>query len=983
MKRLVLMLALTLATAVPVFAQVKGGNISGTVTDEQGGVLPGALVTVRGVDATQTSTTDGGGQYRFLELAPGAYTVTLDLPSFASVKRAAIVEVGRTSELPVTLKLASRGENITVTAAAPIVDPKVTGTSINFTNNELKYIPTSRDPFALARSVPGVLLDQVNIGGNETGQQPNVLGKASRQQDTSWTIDGIEVTDMGAPGQSPTYFNFDNFEEIQVATAGKDIRSRTGGVGINLITKRGTNQFHVGFRNYFSSDALESSNVPDELKALTPPVTPDTADHTIQSTDYGFDLGGPLVKDKAWFYASLSQQDIRIFKRSTKAIDKTKLRNPQVKVNWQATSKDMFNFLFFNGYKIKDGRSNPTNASTFEAFEATHHQDNAYSDSSPLHGLWKVGDDRVIGSKMFLSAKYAYYNTGFTLTPEGGMDAQAGRNIDQSRAYGSTVQTFQVRPQHVVTADMNEFVHAFGVAHDVKYGLGFRHITNLAEVEWPGNGILAIEQSGTGASGPRAQVFRQVHGGNTVNYLDFFVADSISLDRATIDAGLRYDRQWGNALASTADGSKAFPTVIPGVAFAGYESPFIWRNLSPRVGLSYLLDGAGKTVARASYSRFAGQLAPSTVGTMNPTTGGAPGSVTYKWNDLNGDHYGQDAEVDLTTQIGAPGGGFDSANPTSLTSTNKVDPDLKAPVTQSFVAGLERELLPNLAVMMDYTYNRTSNLFGNLSGNITPRNGIPLSAYVLAQVSPLTGTLPDGTLYSVPVYATPAGATNAGFLTQNVPGFYTDYHGLEVNLVKRLSNKWMGRLTVGYNNAREHFSKPEGIYDTNGNPTPTASEPLIDGGQFAPTASISTGTFMNAKWQFNANGMYQAPYGIELAANVFGRQGYPFPIYRGSVALVPPGATQGLDSLNVLVAPQIDSFRFDNVWDTDIRIARPFRLQAGTQSVEIRLAADVFNLFNANTELVRNGNIGSTTTFNVLSKNLSPRILRLGLVVGF
>src|SRR4030095_6207886 len=108
----------------------------------------------------------------------------------------------------------------------------------------LQKIPTSRDPFALMRGVPGVLLNQVNVGGNETGGQPPGLGQGARQQGTSWVLDGVEITDMGAPGQSPTYFNFDNFEEIQVTTAGNDIRSRTGGVGINLVTRRGTNSFH-------------------------------------------------------------------------------------------------------------------------------------------------------------------------------------------------------------------------------------------------------------------------------------------------------------------------------------------------------------------------------------------------------------------------------------------------------------------------------------------------------------------------------------------------------------------------------------------------------------------------------------------------------------------------------------------------------------------------------------------------------------------
>ncbi len=969
------MFALILTTALSAFAQVRGGNISGTAKDEQGGVLPGASVTAQGLDATLAATTDADGHYRFLDLAPGPYKVTVDLAGFASVVRDAIVAVGRSADVTVTMGLAARRESIAVIAAAPMVDPKITGTAINFTSDELTRIPTSRDPFALFRGVPGVLLDQVNIGGNETGQQAIVVGKGTRQQDTSWTLDGVEITDMSAPGQSPTYFNFDSFDEVQVSTAGNDIRSRTGGASINMVTKRGTNKFRGGLRSYFSDTRMESSNVPDELKLLATPVTPDTADHTAQTSDYGFEMGGPILQNKAWFYASLSQQDIRVFRRSTNAIDRTKLKDAQIKVNWQATKKDMINFLFFNGYKLKDGRTN--NGGQSEAYEATLHQDNAYSDN-PLHGMWKVADDRVISSNMFLSAKYAYYNTGIKLTPEGGVDTQAGKNLDSpTRAYGSTSRSLLTRPQHSVTADMNHFVRLFGNSHDLKYGVGFRRVLSQTQVEWPGNGVLAIEQSGaTAGTSSRAQVFRESNGANVVKYADLYVGDTLAFRTLTLDVAVRYDRQWGEALPSTIAASQALPSVVPGVVFAGYSAPFVWTNFSPRVGVSYVLDSAGKTVARASYSRFAGQLAASTVGTRNLTTGSAPGSATYPWTDLNGDHYAQADEVNTSGTPITTAGGFNAADPTALVSTSQVDPNLKAPITQSVVVGIERELMPSLAVMVNYSYNRTTNLFGNLGGNLTPRVGIPLSSYVLAASSPLTGTLPDGTAYSVPVYTTPAGSVNNGIVIQNAPGYYVDYNGLELNVIKRLSNRWMGRVTLGYNNSREHFSDPTGRYNTNGNPTPKPLEPLQDGGQYAPTSSITTGIFMNSKWQVNVNGMVQAPYGIEIAANVFGRQGYPFPIYRSAIAL-------GLDTnQDVLVAP-IDTFRLGNVWDTDLRLGRPFKVQAGAQTIDVRLVADVFNLFNANTELARNGNIGSATTFGVMSKNVSPRIVRLGLVVGF
>jgi hypothetical protein len=190
----------------------------------------------------------------------------------------------------------------------------------------------------------------------------------------------------------------------------------------------------------------------------------------------------------------------------------------------------------------------------------------------------------------------------------------------------------------------------------------------------------------------------------------------------------------------------------------------------------------------------------------------------------------------------------------------------------------------------------------------------------------------------------------------------------------------MSRVGVAWNNAREHFTSNGGRYDTNGNPTPTTTEPLVDGGQFVPQAGASGLTsYINAKWQVNANGLYQAPYGIDVSANVFGRQGYPFPLFRQSPSNNPNPGAMGADSgLQILVTPTMDYFRYDNLWDTDVRIARAFKLQ----KVTVRAIGDLFNVFNANTVLVRNNNLGSTS-FNAISQNLSPRIFRVGLVVGF
>jgi hypothetical protein len=484
---------------------------------------------------------------------------------------------------------------------------------------------------------------------------------------------------------------------------------------------------------------------------------------------------------------------------------------------------------------------------------------------------------------------------------------------------------------------------------------------------WPGNGILALAQSATNLF---AQVFREGRGTNRTTYLDVYAGDTISRGRTTIDLGIRYDQQGGRALPGLTASNPVLPSIVPGINFAGYEAPFTWKNFSPRAALTYALDDTHKTVARAGYSRFSGQLDSASVGFLNPSS--VAGVGVYRWLDLNSDHLAQADEVQLN-QFVAAAGGFNPANPTAVTSANQIDPNLKAPVTQSFVTGVDREIMSNFAVGVNYTYTRTTNVLGNASYSVTPRVGVTLADY--AAGTTLTGTLPDGSTYSIPTYIPNQSKVTAGgngFLLTNWDGFSTDYHGLEFNAVKRLSNRWMGRVGVSLNNAREHY-EARAMYDTNGNPTRTTTEPLVDGGQFAPLSSGNSAgsVFINAKWQFNANAMYQAAYGIEVAGNVFGRQGYPFPLFRSQ--------TLGADSaLPILVTPLIDTFRYDNLWNTDLRVARTFKFR----TISVRLIGDLFNVMNANTVLIRNNNVLSTA-FNTISQNLSPRIFRAGLVVAF
>ncbi len=969
MKKICLLLLALVTMVVPVAtAQVQSGSVSGVIQDQQGAVLPGVTVTLTGSDRTLTFVTAQDGRYRFLNVPPGTYKVTVEMQGFSTLVRDnVVVTVGANVDVPFTMRVATMTETVTVEGASPIVDARATGTATNFTQDELSKIPTSRDPWALLRTVPGVQMDRVNIAGNETGQQSNFASKGSSRYDTVWTLDGIVITDMSATGGSPTYFDFDAFDEIQISTSGNDIRQPTGGAGLNFVVKRGTNQYRGTARGYYTHDALEGTNVPDELRALG--VTGETADHNDQISDYGFDIGGPIVKDKAWAWGSWTQQDIRLIRGAGAVADRTILKTTNIKGNWQATNSDMVSVLYFNGDKLKYGRS--TGDAQVIAATALWNQGNAYPDGWP-HGLLKFENNHVFNANWFLSTKVGFYGTGFSLEPEGGLDGDATVSTRTGQAFGTTRALRFLRPQTIVNLDGNHFRTGWGGSHDFKYGFGWRRTDATSQTLWPGTMIQGQDNA---LDNRIARVYRNGDGTNRTEYLSFYLGDTISRGRLTLDLGVRYDRQSGSALPANTQSNAAFPNLVPGIEFTGYDAPFTWNDVHPRIGATWALDDSRRTILRANFSRYAGQLDAGIVGFSNPSSNA--GFADYEWIDGNGDLFVQPGEVQTDRPIKAVGGGFNPLNPTSVVSADTIDPDLVAPTTTGIIIGFERELLPNLAMVVNYSWSHSKNQVG-LSGGADPLGlmyipwrGLTRADYF--QAGTLTGTLPNGQAYNVPFYrpdpAVIAANGNGRFLT-NYEGYSTTYNGLELSVIKRMSDRWMMRAGFAWNNPTEHYDTDRNIL---GNPTRYESSTLNDGGALAPRSagSGSGDVFVNGKWQINVNGAYDLGRGFEVAGNFFGRQGNPFPIFQS--------ADLGADgTIRVLVSPEIDTFRFDDIWNLDLRGAKNITYDR----FNVQLVADLFNVFNANPVLNRQRNI-TNAAFNRITQNLSPRILRFGIRVGF
>src|SRR5437016_3539091 len=322
--------------AVSAFGQVQTGNIFGHTQAKDGSMLPGVTVTLTGVGAPQTFVTDSTGAFRFLNLSPGTYALKAELAGFGvSTRQGISVSLGRNADVTMTLNPAA-AESITVTAEAPLLDVRKAGTGATVTKIELEKVPTGRDPWVILQQTPGVLIDRINVGGNESGQQSSYVGKGTVSAQSTWNVDGVNITDVGALGSSPTYYDFDSFEEMQITTGGVDPRIQTPGVQLNMVTKRGTNDIK-GSARYFKTDkGLQAKpKIPGEATAYLQRV------NQINSIDdYGVEVGGPIIKDKLWLWGAYSDQQINLLtatllQSGARFLDKTKLQNENLKLNAQ------------------------------------------------------------------------------------------------------------------------------------------------------------------------------------------------------------------------------------------------------------------------------------------------------------------------------------------------------------------------------------------------------------------------------------------------------------------------------------------------------------------------------------------------------------------------------------------------------------------------------------------------------------------------
>jgi hypothetical protein len=930
------------------FAQ-QTGTLSGVVRDAQGGVLPGVAVSVSSpslIGGARTAVSGEGGTYQFATLPPGTYELTYELTGFQPLKREGIVvQVARTTRVDVELGVGTLQETVTVSGASPVVDVSTTVTQTNITKDLYEAIPTGRNPWVMAGLVPGVVTGRLDVGGTEGMQQYNLEAFGSHDSQKSFSIDGIKTNWAGGNGGATMmYYGFEMYEEYNMQTASGTAESDVAGIYMNMVTKSGGNRFTSDHNVYFMNDSLQGTNVDDELRArlgLSAGQQTGAAGNPIDiSYDWSSTLGGPILRDKLWFFGAsrwwrLDQFQVGALNPDgSQAIDDNRIRNIVGKLTWQTTSSLRTSATFNRNLKDRFHRRDAPYL--FVEDRASTLQD------QPAQN-YAFSYNHVLGSRIVVDARFG-------------------------RMWGTTPSRYQaeVQPTDISIRDINRFTieraaiqqslnpndryqgnltgslfvdSGRGGSHDIKGGVQFSR--EGMQYERIRNGDYYLETR-DGVSLQAQLSNTPIDSDHRLKTWGAFLQDRWIFRRLTVNAGVRVD----GVSAWLPEQSSPAGAFVGARNFAETDVFDFGPNIAPRLGLTYDLFGNGQTAIKAYYGRFYNQFGSELAEAANPN---AIVNQAVSWNDAN-----------LNRQLDPGELGAFAGFPRGLFPT--VDGDATRPYSEEINAGVEHQLLPNLAVGVSYHRRQHRNGLG-LIDVARPESAYTPEARTF--VNPESGQTESITIYKLqPQF----GAVQNRLIT-NVDLLESNYNGMTFDIQKKLSNRWqmLAGLTVQRHRGFDHsgtFTQGAGV---------AACVLLND-----PNCLVNRddgAVFTDLPWVFNLSGSYTLPwYDISLAAKYNARAGDP--LSRSNVfSFTTPTTTQ--PSTTVRVAKRGED-RTETVNKfLDLRASKRFRI--GPSSLEGTI--DLFNVLNANHVLLQNEGLG--TTWARPTRVLAPRIIRFGLTARF
>jgi hypothetical protein len=851
-------------------------------------------------------TTNERGQWRFATLPPGSYALDIEYPGFSAYHESDLrIGAGATIERTAVMQVAGLAESVVVEGPGSRIEVRDPGFGTRFGDEDLRAVPTRRaSMFDMIRAAPGISPTSPGSGTTTTGTTTTVSAFGSGTNENQFLFDGTNFT-CPCNGVARAEPGVDFIQEIQIQSVGASAEfGNVQGAVINVITRQGSARFLYDASYYGQTAGLTSQPV---LLALAPPATGQTGYERVRYRDLTTNLGGPLVRDRLWFFTGY--QYLRDFD-SQPGTDPAEPRTYEqnkvfAKLTWKLTPGLQLLQSVHDEVWVNPER--PTVVTPVEATTRTHATVPAITFGHLTH---TVSADTVWDARV---GRFVYSQESPPSTGDRSTASHRDRRSGVTRFAPPSFGTLTIA-RTTAKATISHYRPALlGADHQWRMGgqveRGEHQNTSVIPT-----GVRYIDDSG--------RPFQAVssdpsNSGGLFLTAAAFLSDAITVgDRLTINAGLRFDHARAISQDLHALDSQGHET---DEIVGGLGTLYTWNILSPRLGVTMKLSDDGRTMLRASYGRFSQGVL---TGELSPFHPGVAPVRTDAFDLLTGDY---------------------TRNVSVVDSRNlEFDRGTRAPRTDEYSIGVDREVGRRLAVAIAYVHKNGANFIGWTD--------------VGGQYREDTLALPDGS--SLPVFSLVNSTADRRFLLTNPEGYSLAYDGLVTVVEKRRSSGW--QAFGSYTLSRARGLQPSSATTAAGAQTSTVAPPNPSTfGQDPNDLTNARGRLPNDRpHMLRLMGSLNVPRtGLVIAANLQHFSGKPW------AATTQIALKQG--DRRVLLEPR-GSRRLSSQTLLDVRVSRTIQLGDLTR---IELLLDVLNALDDTaeeglaTDTLGSPNFGQPTVF--------------------
>jgi hypothetical protein len=960
--------------------------IVGVVKDSSGAAMPGVTVEAASdvlIEKVKSTISDSDGAYRIADLRPGSYAVTFTLPGFKTFRRDGLILPAEfTATLNAELGVGALEETITVTGASPVVDVTSTSKTAVLNREAMDLIPTGRSIQGLGQLVVGVSLNLPDTGGARAMQQTYMSTHGMSTSNTTVLVDGQQTNGLQTDGAVQSYYNDAMNAEMSYQTAAIGAETSSGGVRLNMIPREGGNQFHGDFKYAQRPGSWQSSNLTQRHldKNLT------VGNGIDRILDYTVSLGGPIKKDKIWFFTSARHFSVNNFIANTfmddgsQGIDDQFIRSAMARLTWQVTPRNKISAYGdeIDKYRGHDMQSNydPETAATVW--------------NSPAYHTMAIKWTSPVTSSLFLEAGMSNNTEYYTNEYREGIEKPSFSSEWFRTAAKNEVDLggyTQAGPTNTTESPKAIYWNAAATYvtgdHTLKFGANMRWGTFVhtrlanADLIQQYRGTPAVQAVPGCASNPACVQSKRwtlpdtvlirnsplVYGERLNKDLGIYIQDTWRIQRLTANVGIR----WETLNASVMAGESPAGRFAPARAFPEIKDVPDWNDFAPRMGLVYDLFGNGKTAIKYSLNRYNLSRTTGIAANYNPLLNQ---TFTLPWTDKNRDDVAQGS---LRCDFASPDCeiNFNTLPPNyGIAALNEYG---RYPRTWNLESGLEvsHELLDGLSVAASWWKGDFHNITNTVNTSWSTADYSPYTWY-----NPVTGQ--PFTVYARSAAAQARPVHNLDTFDPERRDVYESYN---------FESKWRipggGQIGGGIAIERERLKSCTAPDDPN---YVTATAGVFNG------IALCDDFALDIPWrpQLKVSGTREIGYGINVSMS-FQNNSSPtssrlMSVTRGTTRypancpspcpaneiIMPTASFPGQASMSYLLESARQS-SVERIVQLDIKVARTFRFGR----MQVLPTFEVFNINNSDA-------IISYNTTNVLSTTfLAPNSIMQGRMYGF